>query len=334
MLIQQTNNEDLWSSYSYCMCNFQFGIYACRLLTVALHGTGSTLWAKALLSEQTCLRIIWIVGNTLNSTLLEKSIDFLLTVINNEEVSNVLLQPWIKLGLLNLVVNLLSCEMSNLDDENKPNRTSFLDPVLCLVEALSTIDCGLETIFPNEELCHLVCRVIKLPEKYEYTSSCVSAVVIIANLLLDGKHIASQLSQDPEFLQGLLETIPFVSDDLQARDALWCILETLLVQTEEREISISSLHHIVSLFTEKSSFIMDDLDGHYMEYSNPLDGSNTGAVVRTLLRIACIMDEWYARKNEKIEETANIVDSDAKVRRLLHYCSKYSSMLSSPNVQE
>ncbi|KAI0498133.1 hypothetical protein KFK09_021374 [Dendrobium nobile] len=35
-----------------------------RLLTVALHGTGSTLWAKALLSEQTCLRIIWIVGNT------------------------------------------------------------------------------------------------------------------------------------------------------------------------------------------------------------------------------------------------------------------------------
>ncbi|KAH0454207.1 hypothetical protein IEQ34_016131 [Dendrobium chrysotoxum] len=216
-------------------------------------------------------------------------------------------------------------------------RTSFLDPVLCLVEALSTIDCGLETIFPNKELCHLVCRVIKLPEKYEalasgnsvpagcgtagtrlvvskcgekvasergerlrkqsprlaassfanrtkqrtarngYTSSCVSAVVIIANLLLDGKHIASQLSQ------------------------------------------------------EKSSLIMDYLDGHYMEYSNPQNGSNTGAI---LMRIACIIDEWYARKNEKIEETADIVDSDAKVRRLLHYCNKYSSLLSSPKVQE
>ncbi|XP_020591929.1 protein saal1 [Phalaenopsis equestris] len=303
-----------------------------RLLSVALQGIGSTLWAKALLSEQACLRIIWIVGNTLNTILLEKSIDFLLTVINNKEVANVLLLPMIKLGLPNLVVNLLSCEMDNLDDENKPKRPSFLDPILCLVEALSSTECGSEITIPNEELCHLVCRVIKLNEKYEYTSSCVAAVVIIANLLVDEQHIASQLSQDHEFLKGLLETIPFVSDDPQARDALWCILEWLFALVAEPDIEISSLYRLVSLLLEKSSLIMDDLDGHQMEDSSHLNASNTGAIVRTLLRISCIIDGWIAQKNEMIEGTANVVDSEAKAERLRHYCKKYSSALSAPNV--
>lgn len=248
---------------------------------------------------------------------------------------NVLLQPWIKLGLPNLLVNLLSCEMSNLDDENKAKkRASFLDPVLSLVEALSSIDCGLETIFPNEELCYLVSRVIKLPEKYEHASSCVSAIVITANLLVDGQHIASQLSQDYEFLHGLLETTPFVSDDPQARDALWCILESLLARTIAREFDSSSLRHLVSLFLEKSSLIMNDLDGHYMEDSNPLNGINSGARVRTLLRIACIIDGWLARKTEKLEGTADIVDSEAKAVSLARYCKKHSSALSAPNAQE
>lgn len=305
-----------------------------RLLTVALQGSSSTLWAKVLLSEQTCLRINLIMGNTLNTMLLEKSIEFLLTVVNNKEVATILLLPWIKLGLPNLVLNLLSSELSNLDDDNKPVRMSFLDSVLCLVEEISTNDSDLEMILPNEELCLLVRRVFKLPEKFEFVGACVSAVVIIANLLADGKHIASQLLQDHEFIQGLLETIPFVSDDPQARVAFWCILESLFVQIAEKDINNSSFCHLMSFFLEKSSLIMEDLDGHYTEDSNPLNSARAGTMVKTLLRIDGILERWLAQKIEKVEDTSNIADVEAQAERLLCYCKKYSSLLSTPNAQE
>ncbi|KAK8942518.1 hypothetical protein KSP39_PZI008792 [Platanthera zijinensis] len=220
--------------------------------------------------------------------------------------------------------------MLSLDDESKKERTSFLDPVLCLVEALSTIDYGLEMIFPDEELCHLVCRVIKLPDKFEHTRARISAVVIIANLLEDGQHIASQLSQDHEFTQDLLETIPLVSDDPQARTALWCVLERLFDRIAE-EFKISLLHPLALFLLDKSGLIMEDLDGHCTEGSSPPNSTYSGAVVKTLLRIDCIIEGWLAQKIKNIEDTSKIADAEVKAERLRQYCKKYSSLLSATN---
>lgn len=39
---------------------------------MALQGSAFASWAEALLPDQIILRILWIVGNTMNSTLFEK----------------------------------------------------------------------------------------------------------------------------------------------------------------------------------------------------------------------------------------------------------------------
>lgn len=56
--------------------------------------------------------------------LLLQSIDFLLTIVNNRDLLNILLQPLIKLGLPNLVISLLAGEISKLGDGRMPERYS------------------------------------------------------------------------------------------------------------------------------------------------------------------------------------------------------------------
>lgn len=51
-----------------------------------------------------------------------QSIDFLSTVIDNQDVAAVLLQPLIKLGLVDYVISLLASEIEKLSDESKFDR--------------------------------------------------------------------------------------------------------------------------------------------------------------------------------------------------------------------
>jgi hypothetical protein len=51
-----------------------------------------------------------------------QSIDFLSTVIDNQDVSAILLQPLIKVGLVDHVVSLLASEIEKLSDESRFDR--------------------------------------------------------------------------------------------------------------------------------------------------------------------------------------------------------------------
>lgn len=81
---------------------------------------------------------------------------------------------------------------------------------------------------------------------------------------------------DLSFLQGLLDVLPFVSDDSQARGALWSVLARVLVQVEVDSMSQSSLQQYGSVLIDKSELIEEDLDSHKLEDSTDDDGiSNT-----------------------------------------------------------
>lgn len=116
--------------------------------------------------------------------------------------------------------------------------------------------------------------------------------MILANLLPDGKHLILGLSKgtqctfftkvylelifrlilklffyallDFHFLQGLFDILPLVSDDSQARNALWCTLARLLIQIDDNNSS-TDLHQFASIFLEKASLIEEDLESHSMD---------------------------------------------------------------------
>lgn len=79
---------------------------------------------------------------------------------------------------------------------------------------------------------------------------------------------------DLPFFQGLLDILPFVSDDSQARSALWSVLARVLLQVEVDSMSQSSLWQYGSILTDKSELIEEDLDSHQLDYSTEDRGSS------------------------------------------------------------
>lgn len=49
-------------------------------------------------------------------------IDFLSTIIDNQDVTTILLQPLIKVGLINHTISLLASEIEKLSNEGKLDR--------------------------------------------------------------------------------------------------------------------------------------------------------------------------------------------------------------------
>nr|CAD1841796.1 unnamed protein product [Ananas comosus var. bracteatus] len=308
-----------------------------RLLAVALQGSAFASWAEALLPDQILLRILWIVGNTMNSTLFEKCIDFLLTVVDNEEVASMLLQPLMKLGLLDVVVSLLTCEIEKSGGDaslkgaakysSKFPVSDVLNQLLRLIEALSAVDICSQVMSSNEQLLNLVCGIVKLPDKFEAASSCISAVMILANLLPDGKHLILGLSKDFHFLQGLFDILLLVSDDSQARNALWCTLARLLIQIDDNNSS-TDLHQFASIFLEKANLIEEDLESHSVDKLDEDVNSSAYAklygVTTSLSKIAGIMEKWITGKaslsGKDVSETHGAV---RKAQKFVDYCRNY-----------
>lgn len=137
----------------------------------------------------------------------------------------------------------------------------------------------------------------------QVASLCVSAVIIIANTLADEQHLILGILNgmwffhckaclkycygirttytvffllDFQFLQGLFDVLPFVSDDSQARNAFWCILARLFQQVDENVSTTSNLHQFVLLLLDKSFLIEEDLDSHLVD--NPGDNSSSCVV--------------------------------------------------------
>ncbi|KAF8681824.1 hypothetical protein HU200_045265 [Digitaria exilis] len=269
-----------------------------RFLAAVLRSGTSVSWAEALLPDEILSRVLWIVGNTLNSTLLEKSIDFLSTVIDNQDVAAVLLQPLIKLGLVDYVISLLASEIEKLSDESKFDRSASLDLILHFTEELSATDGCSEVMSSSEQLIQVLDKIIKLPDKFEVSSHCASVVIILANLLADGKHIVPSLSH--------------------AR---------LLAQAQGIDMNSSSLENFVSLLLGKFTLIKDDLESHRVDKEVELSAEDAylkHGLSASLSTICCIMERWIAEKSSMREEDAASPESAIEnARKLLNYCQNY-----------
>ncbi|XP_062214961.1 uncharacterized protein LOC133915710 isoform X2 [Phragmites australis] len=294
-----------------------------RFLATVLRSNASASWAEALLPDEVLSRVLWIVGNTLNSTLLEKSIDFLSTVIDNQDVTAVLLQPLIKMGLVNHAISLLASEIEKVSDESKLDRSASLDLILDFIEELSAIDSCSEEMSSSDQLIQVLDSIVKLPDKFEVPSYCASVVIILANLLADGKHIVPMLSHDLPFLEGLFDILPLISDDKQARNALWCILSHLLAQAQGIDTNSSSLEHFVSLLLGRFTLIKDDLESQRVDKEEDLSAED--AYLKQGLRaICCVMERWIAEKTSLGKEDASLTENTIEnARKILSYCQNY-----------
>lgn len=82
---------------------------------------------------------------------------------------------------------------------------------------------------------------------------------------------------------GLLDVFPFTSDDIEARSAIWSILARLLVQIRKTGMSSSNLHQHVSVITNKSQVVEDELLNYYIDDSREDHRSSTKLTKRTFV---------------------------------------------------
>ncbi|KAJ9540435.1 hypothetical protein OSB04_026941 [Centaurea solstitialis] len=323
--------EQLFVDDTPCLCE-EF-----RLLTLCLQGSEGKTWAHVLQPENVLSRILWVVENTLNSQLIEKSVGFLLTISESpDELRTVLLPHLVKLGLPNILINLLAFEISKLEgDERVPERYPVLDIILRAIEALSVIDSCSQELCSSKKLLHLLGTLIKLTDKIEVATSCVTAAVLIANLLSETVDLILEINQDLLFLQGLLDIIPFASDDIEARNALWDIISRLLSQVQEGEMSPSNLHQYISILASKSDLIEEELLDHQLAASNSNKDQENAAVsgrnlqIRTaaLKRIDCMVSQWLGLKEGRVSPSNLTLEYPVNERdldRLKDCCKKYS----------
>ncbi|XP_024961792.1 uncharacterized protein LOC112502174 isoform X2 [Cynara cardunculus var. scolymus] len=320
--------DQLFVDDTPCLCE-EF-----RLLTLCLQGSEGITWAHVLQPENVLSRILWVVENTLNPQLIEKSVGFLLTISESQdEVRTILLPHLVKLGLPIILINLLAFEISKLvGDERLPERYPVLDIILRAIESLTIMDNCSQELCSSKKLLHLLGTLIKLADKIEVATSCVTAAVLIANLLSDTDDLILEINKDLLFLQGLLDIFPFASDDIEARNALWDIISRSLSHVQG-EISPSNLHQYISILASKSDLIEEELLDHQLAASNK-DQENATASGRTLLirtaalkRINCMVSQWLGLKdrvspsNLMLEYPVNERDLD----RLKDCCKKYSN---------
>ncbi|XP_050947748.1 uncharacterized protein LOC103497988 isoform X2 [Cucumis melo] len=268
--------SQLFLDDAQCLCE------VCRLLNTGLQSSECVIWAEALNFEHVLSRILWVSENTLNPQLIEKSVGLLSTIIeSHQEVVHALLPCLMKLGLSSVLFNLFSFEMKILTNERSAERHSILDVILRAVETLSGIEEHSHELCSNKELFQLVRDLVKLPDAFEVSSSCISAVVLIANILSDVPDLAFEMSQDLSFLQGLFDTFSFAGDDLEARDAVWSIIARILVRVQENVMSRPKLLEYVSLLVSKTDLIEDDLLDHCMTESNKEEDGMTSACTKS-----------------------------------------------------
>ncbi|XP_038901476.1 uncharacterized protein LOC120088329 isoform X2 [Benincasa hispida] len=320
--------NQLFLDDAQCLCE------VCRLLNAGLQSSECVIWAEALNSEHVLSRLLWISENTLNPQLIEKSVGLLSTIIESQqEVVHILLPCLMKLGLSSVLFNLFSLEMKILTNERSPERHSILDVILRTAEALSGLEEHSQEICSNKELFELVCDLVKLPDAFEVPSSCISSVVLIANILSDVPDFAFDLSQDLAFLQGLLDIFSFVGNDSEARDALWSISARILVHVQENSMSRSRLFEYVSLLVSKTDLIEDDLLDHHMTESCKEEDGMTSAGTESnsrcisLRRIISILSHWTASKDEGTDVRDAYHVEDVDINRLLNCCCKHSEEL-------
>ncbi|XP_073154189.1 uncharacterized protein [Henckelia pumila] len=294
------------------------------------------IWAEALQTEQTLCRIMWISDNSLNRKLFEKCARFIFDVLFCEQVAAILLQPMMKLGLSSVLINLLAFEMSKFREEEKPESDEVLDYILLSIRALLDVDDYSEEICSNKQLLQLLVDLIKFHDKSEIPNACVTVTSSLAKIVAAATYHASEMSQDLDILQGLLDALPFV-DTFLDQASMWSIIARLLTLVRESEVGSSFLNRLVSILTRNFDLlegeiaidIWDDMD---------VDSPRTAyaaALVIGIKRISCILTQWKLLDDE-MKNTASTkgyhVDEE-DVDKLLEICSK-ALILSSPISRE
>ncbi|XP_047308420.1 uncharacterized protein LOC124911925 [Impatiens glandulifera] len=293
-----------------CLCE------TCRVVTLGLQGSECVSWAEALQPENILSRALWIAENALNPQLLEKILELLLAILESEgKIVPILLPNMIKLGLPSLLLSLLTFEMDRLTRERAPDRYIVLDLILQVIEALYAMDDYTQEVFSNKEFFQQLINLIKLPNKFELASSCVTAAVLFANILTDSAHLVLEISHDMSLLQGLFDIFPISSNDSEARAALWSVVARILVHGNEMDSS--ELYKYVSVFVDCAEVIEDDLlDArlHTGEANSKFNARRT-----SMEKIVSILSQWTSLKSFMREDSIN----SRSVDKLLEYCSKY-----------
>ncbi|GFP95378.1 hypothetical protein PHJA_001682100 [Phtheirospermum japonicum] len=184
-------------------------------------------------------------------------------------------------------------------------KYTVLDSVLRAIEALTTMDDYSQEICLNKELMQLVKELIELPDKFEVASSCVTAAVLIANILTDATDLASKLSQDLNFLQGIFDVFPFASDDTEAKNAIWSIIARLLMVVKENEMSPSIFRFLVSILASKLDLIEDELLVRPLDHQS--SGTKTDARIIAMKRISNILSRWKF-SDDRVNNTSSMGD--------------------------
>ncbi|CAL1404099.1 unnamed protein product [Linum trigynum] len=322
--------DQLFLDDTQCLCE------VFRIFTSGLKSKECGTWCEALEADHVLSRIMWVAENTLNLQLLEKSVEFLIAVLEcREEVSSALIPPFMKLGLSSLLIHLLSTEMSVATGDKVPERLPILDVILRAIEALSSLDGHSQEISSNKTLFLLVCDVLKMPDKAEVASSCVTAAVLFANMLADIPTLSSEICQDVSLLEGLLDILSFASDDLEAQHAIWSTIAILLVQVKETEMTISSLHQYVTVLVSKSDLIEDNFLGQQIDHvtMENSDSSRRNARSIALLSIVGILTKWTSSKDRPKRDGTSSDEHNAEyenIRRLMRCCHKHLGVELSP----
>jgi hypothetical protein len=84
-------------------------------------------WAEALLPDEILSRIMWIIGNTVHATLLQKILEFLSALVDDQDVITILIEPLIKVGLVDCAIGLLLNELEKSMDGNNLDRYDFCE---------------------------------------------------------------------------------------------------------------------------------------------------------------------------------------------------------------
>ncbi|GLJ12011.1 hypothetical protein SUGI_0181970 [Cryptomeria japonica] len=300
----------------------------CRLLSAGLHSEEAISWAEALEPEQILQRIMWIAANTMNSHLLEKSTELLLAMVDSpKEASTSLIPPLVRLGLPELLTDLLTCEITAITEGTPAHGNVVLDTILQIGEALSLADGHSAELASNKKLFDIACKVIKLSGKDEVGPPGITAAVLVANLLAEQEKLIDEILNDPNFLQNLLELLPSVSDDPGARNALWSILGRLFDNIALSQEMQSIKKELVLVLVSQSDLIAEDLDDHREEDTGEDDKTpfteqaeiatfNKGfkAKIATVNKMVDILDDWIKTEEESsVQELSRSVKSASKL---------------------
>ncbi|KAJ7567884.1 hypothetical protein O6H91_01G011100 [Diphasiastrum complanatum] len=311
-------------------------IETCRLLSACLHSNEAVQWEVAMQSDEILQRIMWITSNTMNSQLLEKSTELLLAMVDSsKEETSTLLTPLLRLGLPDLLTDLIACEAAAISEGTSTRGDVVLDIVLRIGEAVSLSDEYASELARNQKLFALACQVIQSSERDEHFEqigpSAITAMVLVANLLTENTGLVSKafhdLSADAVVVERLLALLPLAGDDPGARNAFWSILGRICGFFASYKIGQSvDDSTLIKVLANGCYLLVDDLDehrdddvgddeNHALADHNMDAGTSRGlqAKLATAHNLIRIMKVWAASQNECFDQLQSIVENACEV---------------------